>query len=49
MNLKSSIQNTIVKSYSDAVELAARETHLPISTFPTECPYSMEQLLDNDF
>ena len=35
--------------YTAAVERAAAETHLPESAFPSENPYSVEQLLDRDF
>jgi len=35
--------------YPVAVKRAAGETHLPVSAFPTENPYSVEQILDQDF
>lgn len=37
------------KAYPKAVKLAVKETQLPISNFPTHCPYRIEQLLDEDF
>jgi hypothetical protein len=35
--------------YPAARRKASRETGLPQSAFPTECPYSLDQLLDYDF
>jgi hypothetical protein len=32
-------------AYHDVVERAASETNLASSTFPAECPYTVEQLL----
>jgi len=29
--------------------LAIKETRLPAATFPSECPYTVEQLLNDDF
>lgn len=37
------------RRYRQAVMAAARETHLPPRTFPPELPYTLEQLLDEDF
>jgi hypothetical protein len=34
--------------YHKAVERAAAETGLPIETFPTACPYTLDQLLSAD-
>ncbi len=36
-------------AYPKARRDAARETGLPVKTFPEECPYSAEQILDFDF
>jgi len=36
-------------AYPRAVAKAARETRLPKSTFPTELPYTVSQVLDQDF
>jgi len=33
----------------DALKLAIKETKLSSKMFPKECPYSMEQLLDENF
>jgi hypothetical protein len=37
------------QNYSAARKMAALETHLPISTFPPENPYTVEQILDQEF
>ncbi len=47
--LKSLLAETIAEAYVDAVQLASDETGLPPETFPTDCPYSIDQLLDNRF
>jgi len=48
-SLKRELQETIKKSYPKAVLLAVKETNLPQATFPTECPYSIEQLLNDEY
>jgi hypothetical protein len=35
----------LAKAYANAVRQAIAETKLPASTFPAECPYSLEALL----
>jgi hypothetical protein len=40
---------TITAAYPVAARLAAKETGLPASTFPKTCPYSEQQILDDDF
>lgn len=47
--LKSVLDEVIMATYPDAIELASDESGLSLSTFPTECPYSAEQLLDKTF
>lgn len=39
----------IAKAYPLAVLLAVKETDLEETTFPAECPYSREQILDKDY
>lgn len=36
-------------AYPDARKLAADQTHLPLATFPEVCPWTVEQVLDEDF
>ena len=37
------------KTYKDALIQAADETGLPISTFPPELPFTLEEMLDEEF
>ena len=37
------------KSYSKARDIAAGETGLDLSTFPAECLYTAEQVIDDEF
>jgi hypothetical protein len=48
-NLKSHLTEAITKAYPKAVALAVKETKLPIKSFPKDNPYSIEQLLNDDF
>lgn len=48
-SLKSRFQDTVTAAYPYAVELATDETGLSETTFPNECPYTLEQLLDKTF
>lgn len=48
-SLKPELQSTLDKAYPKAVLLAQKETKLPLTTFPEYCPYSVEQLLNDEF
>lgn len=48
-SLKNNLQDAVMEAYADALEVASDETGLPKSTFPDECPYLIEQLLDRTF
>ncbi len=48
-SLKNHIAETIIEVYSDVLDLISRETKLSPSTFPLSCPYSIEQLLNENF
>ena len=48
-SLKNDYLDSIETSYASARKKAARETRLAISTFPVACPYTAEQILDDDF
>ena len=37
------------KRYPAARRLASVETDLPLTTFPAACPWTLEQLLGDDF
>ncbi|MBV5309397.1 DUF29 domain-containing protein [Chromatium okenii] len=47
--LKAVVNEVIAEVYPDAVDLAQKETRLPITTFPQNCLYNLTQLLDDDF
>jgi hypothetical protein len=48
-SLANYLVDAIDKAYPKAVKLAVKETQLPLAHFPTQCPYSVAQLLDEDF
>lgn len=48
-SLKSSLADLLLDAYSNAVEDAADETNLPISLFPTECPWLYADFMDKEF
>lgn len=48
-SLKSYLREPIQRAYRRGIELAVGETNLPYQTFPQDCPYTFEQILDNRF
>jgi hypothetical protein len=48
-SLKNALNDSIIRAYPKAVLLAAKETGLDKNHFPTHCPYTVEQILDDDF
>jgi hypothetical protein len=40
---------TLVRAYGIAIVAAASETGLPEDSFPSKCPYTLEQILDRKF
>jgi len=48
-SLKRTVSPSVVRAYRTAVRNAADETGLPQGTFPRECPFSVAQVLDEDF
>jgi hypothetical protein len=46
--LRNHAADVLAEAYQDAIERAATETSLPSSTFPADCPYSLDQLLTVD-
>jgi hypothetical protein len=48
-SLRSTPANFLQKAYSNARELASSETGLNLKTFPSECPYSIEEILKKDW
>lgn len=43
------LATAVKEAYPDAVDIASDETGFPVSTFPNTCPYTLEQLLDDNF
>jgi hypothetical protein len=48
-SLRAKFSDAMAQAYGNAIILAADETALPEVTFPTECPWSFEQIMDPDF
>lgn len=48
-SLRNHARDVFDRAYSDARMRAQVETGLPIRTFPTICPYTLEQALDPEF
>ena len=48
-SLKPYLEEAIEKAYLKGVELAIKETDLPRTTFPANCPYNLEEILDSKF
>lgn len=44
-SLNAQVQDLFIRQYREARELAALETELPETTFPTECPFTLEETL----
>lgn len=47
--LKPRLQQCLIDAYQSAVIRASQETGLDESDFPAECPWSFEQITDNNF
>jgi Domain of unknown function DUF29 len=48
-SLRPELPTIIIDAYADARKLAMDNTGLPLATFPEVCPWSLEQLQDEDF
>ena len=48
-SLKPYLEESLRKAYLKGIELAASETNVSNRTFPTECPYSLAEILDSHF
>lgn len=48
-SLQASLHALLEKAYPKAVKLARQETGFPSEHFPSDCPFSWEQLLDEQF
>ncbi len=43
------VKKAFLECYLEARVVAADETGLPVDTFPLNCPYTLEQVLERDF
>ena len=43
------LKENISECYQKSRKNAARETKLPLTTFPLECPFTSEQIIDSDY
>ena len=48
-SLQRELPARLARHYPLARRDAARETRLPLATFPVTCPWTVEQVLDDDF
>ncbi len=48
-SLRSYPETVLGKQYEVARLKAAAQTHLPLDALPAECPYSLTEILDEDF
>ena len=48
-SLKNYPAEALEQSYQRARRQAAKQTEMPISVFPEECPYSVELVLEEDW
>lgn len=48
-SLKATLRSVFMACYPRARQEAAEETRLPLSVFPEEAPFSLEQALDEDY
>jgi len=49
LTLKKEAGGLVAEVYRRAARHAARETKLPVTTFPADCPYTIDQLRDPDW
>jgi hypothetical protein len=48
-SLKPYLESIFVESYTEAVKQAKAETRLPLDTFPIECPFTLVNVIDDEF
>lgn len=48
-SLRPLFNESVANAYPKAIQFAVKETGLPANTFPLTCPYSLEQILNEDF
>jgi Domain of unknown function DUF29 len=48
-SLRGKLRTELPDNYAKAVRRAIAQTGLPLSQFPGECPFTVEQILDPEF
>lgn len=48
-SLQPYLTEVLPESYHRGKKAASNETKLPINTFPADCPYSIDEILDSEF
>ncbi len=48
-SLRPYLTENLPECYQKAIRSAVNETNLPKTTFPSDCPFSSEQVLDSDY
>jgi len=48
-SLNPSLEQILAESYRRGKKAASNETELHLNTFPADCPYTIDQILDADF
>ena len=48
-SLKPYLLEALQKAYKNGKDLAVTETNLPYKTFPQDCPYTVDQILEDSF
>ncbi len=48
-SLKPDVEEALQNGYTNGRDLASGETNLPLSTFPNECLYTLEEILSDRF
>ncbi|MFN9175857.1 MAG: DUF29 domain-containing protein [Synechocystis sp.] len=48
-SLRPYVNEDLPECYQKAIRSAVNETNLPLTTFPADCPFSPEQVLDPDY
>jgi hypothetical protein len=49
LSLYHELENRLAKAYTNALLQAARETGMDKTHFPEQCPFSLDQILNEDF
>jgi hypothetical protein len=49
LSLKPYFEEILAECYAEALKQAKAETGLPLETFPTNCPYELTEIRDDDF